>query len=266
MLACNLSGAVCVPLYDTLGPGAVSHAISHSGMALAFCQDAKAADLAAALAGLAEGRRRQAAGAAGAAADEPAGLALADGDGDGDGAGDGAGEEAAGAGHQVARVVVWGSGGRGEEGAGRAAEQLQAAAGGGGVRASSWAGFLLEGGSGSAVGDGAALLAEEPCPEDAATIMYTSGTTGERLGGLLDGRDAAHWCVAWAGDMPADPTSCCLHPRRRAQGRGHQPPRHGVRHCGAGAGAAGRAPAHRSALPACWLACYAAGLLAVALP
>jgi acyl-CoA synthetase (AMP-forming)/AMP-acid ligase II len=180
MLACNITGAVCVPLYDTLGPGSVSHAVSHSGMVLAFVQDSRAADLAAALAGLALPAGQPAGAAAGgaAAAAEPAGPAAA-------AAAAGGGSEVGGGGHQVALAVVWGSGGR-EEGAqlDEAASELQraAAGGGAGVEACSWGRFLGRGaalGGTGGGGGGPAPAGPPPCrPEDPATIMYTSGTTG----------------------------------------------------------------------------------------
>lgn len=45
MQACSAHGFICVPLYDTLGPGAVNYIIDHAEIDVAFVQDKKAKDL-----------------------------------------------------------------------------------------------------------------------------------------------------------------------------------------------------------------------------
>ncbi|KAL8527175.1 hypothetical protein ACS0TY_005158 [Phlomoides rotata] len=45
MEACNAHSLICVPLYDTLGPGAVNYILDHAGIGVVFVQDKKVKEL-----------------------------------------------------------------------------------------------------------------------------------------------------------------------------------------------------------------------------
>ncbi|XP_051142024.1 long chain acyl-CoA synthetase 1-like [Andrographis paniculata] len=45
MEACNAHSLICVPLYDTLGPGAINYILDHAGIEVVFVQDKKAKEI-----------------------------------------------------------------------------------------------------------------------------------------------------------------------------------------------------------------------------